>query len=855
MKSSAVRFFQARAQRVVALALCALSLGLGAVVPASAAVLSPALRAKLASRTKQASVGTVIVAFNTTTGLLPSHLLTLVLSGILGGRTFPNLGMVAVPATVAQILTLSANPAVRSIWSNEPLQYLNDETRILTGTDRLRSDPGFLALHQGLPVNGKGNFSLLINDSGIDGTHPDLHYPEHLIQNVLGLTDSGTLLGFTPNLYIENIPDTDTLAGHGTHCAGIAAGTGAASGGRYAGVAPGVNLIGYGSGAGLLILSGLGGFEYALTNQNRYNIRIISNSWGGSGVFDPNSPIAVASQTAHDRGIVVLFAAGNNGPGVGTMNPESQSPAVISVAAGTKEGGLASFSSRGVPKFERENGDFNAPTITAPGTGREFAADRGRFTLDIVSTRSETNLLANGGITQDDQELAPADLPYYTEISGTSMATPFAAGIVALLLSVDPTLSPDDVKSILTRTASQMPGFSEFEAGAGYINAYAAVDKAFHRAKPYGTYGGALDLQHYNLPIAPTTVSQSPFHIDYSPLATPGADSINSTAFTVQAGTSVLDVVATAGTVLVTGSGNTVGLLLTDPTGTIYSSGMALPLLGTPTREVLVKNPVAGPWLLEVRGVSGVAALPELSLPLSGLALPGPVDGSITQQGTTFPRVADIVGDPAEGEIDRVLANRMMDILPDGLFHPATAVTRGDLAQTLAFNTALRQSLADFPLYSDVTASQEAIAEAVTASGSTLRDYDFAPEGVLAAPGPGFAAFAPGTAVSRTDVAVALVKALGLDAAAAAGAGMDVTVTSNGQTVVVSDEADIPADLRGYVQLALDRCILTVSWSFVQSPTDPLPHLVAMVQPAGPMTRSALAFAVDHYRQAFAVGN
>ncbi len=853
MEPSVVRVFRARARRGVALALVALSFGLGAAVPASAAVLSPALRAKLAGRTKQASVGTVIVAFNTTTGLLPSHLLTLVLSGILGGRTFPNLGMVAVPATVAQILNLSANPSVRSIWSNETMQYLNDETRILTGTDRLRSDPGFLALHQGLPVNGKGNFSLLINDSGIDGTHPDLHYPEHLIQNVQGLTDSGTLLGFTPNLYVENVPNTD-VAGHGTHCAGIAAGTGAASGGRYAGVAPGVNIIGYGSGAAFLVLNGLGGFEYALANQNRYNIRIISNSWGSSGAFDPDSPIAVASQTAHDRGIVVLFAAGNNGPGIGTLSPESQSPAVISVAAGTKEGGLASFSSRGVPKFERANGDFNAPTLTAPGTGREFVGDSGRFTLDVVSTRANVNLLANGGITGDDQELAPADLPYYTEISGTSMATPFAAGVVALLLSADPTLSPDDVKSILTKTASQMPGFSEFEAGAGYVNAYAAVDKVFHRGKAYGTYGGPLDLQHYNLQLATAPLAQSPFHIDYSPLSTPGPDSINSLPFTVAAGVSVLDVVATAGSALVSGSGNTVGLLLTDPTGMTYSSGMTLPLLGTPTREVLVKNPVAGTWLLEVRGVSGVSALPEISLPLAGLALPGPVDGSITQQLTIFPRVADVVGDPAEGEIDLVLANRMMDVLADGLFHPAATVTRGDFAQTLVFNTALRQSLADFPLYSDVTASQEAIAEAVTAYGSTLRDYDFTPGGLVAAPGPGFAAFAPGSAVSRTDAAVALVKALGLDAAAAALAGTDVTVTAGGQTVVVSDEADIPAALRGYVQLALDRGILTAGWTTVQGPTDPQPRLAAGVQPAGPMTRSALAFAVDSYRQAFAVG-
>ncbi len=845
------RCFPTGAQRAIAPVLSAL-LFLGLNAGASATTLGPSLSAKLPGLADNASVGTVIVAFNTTTGLTPAHLATLTLAGISRGYTLQNLGMVAVPATAGQVRALAANPAVRSIWANDRLHYLNDQTRVLTGTDRMRSDPGFIQKNGGLPVTGKGNFSLLINDSGIDGTHPDLHFPDHLIQNVQAVTDTGTLTGFTPSLAIENVPDTDTNVGHGTHCAGIAAGTGAASGGRYAGVAPGANLIGYGSGAVLLILNGLGGFEYSLANQARYNIRIISNSWGGSGAFSADSPIAIASKLAHDRGIVVLFAAGNSGPGKDTMSPESKAPWVISVAAGTKEGGLASFSSRGVPKAGRAAGDFNAPVITAPGTGREFASDSGRFTSDVVSTRAKTNIFANGEISQADAELAPGDLPFYTEISGTSMATPFAAGAVALLLSADPTLSPDDVKSILTKTASQMPGYSEFEVGAGYINVYAAIDKTFHRSKAYGTYGGPLDLQPYNLQIATTTVAQSPFHIDYSPASTPGPGSANSTTFAVQAGISILDVFATIDDALATGNGNTVGLLLTDPNGKTYSSGIALPILDAANREVVVKNPVPGSWLLEVRGVRGLAALPEVSLPTSGAALPGPVDGSITQQVITLPAVADIQGDPAEAEIEFVLRNRMMDVESDGLFHPAGTVTRGSFAQTLVFNTALRQSLADSPLYTDTTGSLEAMAEAVTAYGSTLRDFDFTPTGMIATPGPGFSA---SSGVNRTDLAVALVKALGLDAAAAAKAGADVTVTNSGTTVVVSDESGIPAALRGYVQLALDRGILSASFSFVQGPDDPQPRLVAEVKPTNLVTRSSLAFAIDHYRQAFAAGN
>ena len=71
---------------------------------------------------------------------------------------------------------------------------------------------------------------------------------------------------------------------------------------------------------------------------------------------DPNDPIAIASKQAHDLNIVVVFAAGNSGPGKDTMNPYAKAPWVIGVAAGTKEGGLASFSSRGVLKAQRAAG-------------------------------------------------------------------------------------------------------------------------------------------------------------------------------------------------------------------------------------------------------------------------------------------------------------------------------------------------------------------------------------------------------------------------------------------------------------------------------------------------------------------
>ncbi len=115
----------------------------------------------------------------------------------------------------------------------------------------------------GLPVSGKGDFSVVINDSGIDATHPDLQLGKNVIQNVFIATGTDTLSGFTTLQALENLPNTDLNVGHGTHCAGIVGGTGQQSGGLYAGVAPGARLIGTGSGAVLFVLNALGGFEWS----------------------------------------------------------------------------------------------------------------------------------------------------------------------------------------------------------------------------------------------------------------------------------------------------------------------------------------------------------------------------------------------------------------------------------------------------------------------------------------------------------------------------------------------------------------------------------------------------------------
>ena len=97
---------------------------------------------------------------------------------------------------------------------------------------RVRTDAAMTRANGGLPLSGRGNFSVVVNDSGIDATHSDLKLGEKVIQNVEVVADTETLTGFTPLVTIENLPNTDTV-GHGTHCAGILGGTGQMSGGRY----------------------------------------------------------------------------------------------------------------------------------------------------------------------------------------------------------------------------------------------------------------------------------------------------------------------------------------------------------------------------------------------------------------------------------------------------------------------------------------------------------------------------------------------------------------------------------------------------------------------------------------------
>ncbi len=399
---------------------------------------------------------------------------------------FNNLDLVAAFATPAEITAISGLSGVQGVYPNKQLRY---SAMLHESVPTIRAD----AVHAS-GITGKG-VGIAILDSGIDGLYnPDLHYPDKTVQNIkvlVNLTDLFTFKGSlkkpakAANLFVENLPNSETSVGHGTHVAGIAAGLGTASGGYYTGVAPGAKLIGIGTGDVLFIFWALAGFDYILDHQQAYNIKVVNNSWGSSGPFDPKDPINKATKQVSSKGITVVFAAGNDGPDQNTLNPYSVAPWVIGVAAGCKtvpdathsaihcvdqtgqnrDSILADFSSRGIP------GDpLYHPDVTAPG-------------VHIVSTRASTGTVLNASDANHDFDLTSscaisvANEQYYTCASGTSMATPHVVGVVALMQeAAGGQLTPGQIASVLTQTARPLPGFALWEVGAGYVDALAAVN-------------------------------------------------------------------------------------------------------------------------------------------------------------------------------------------------------------------------------------------------------------------------------------------------------------------------------------------------------------------------------------------
>lgn len=279
------------------------------------------------------------------------------------------------------------------------------------------------------------NVTIAIIDTGIDANHSSL---DDLDDNAT--TYDPKVIAFKDLVNGKTTPYDDN--GHGTHCASIAAGTG--NGTPYVGVAPGAKLVGvkvldsHGYGRLSDLISAI---QWVIDNKDKYNIKVISLSLGASINGDDTSPLEKICDAAVDAGIVVVTAVGNFGPWYDTVVIPATAKKVIAVGAVNDRGHIAFFSSRGNTLDGRLK-----PELVAVG-------------VDVTAAKANSK---NG----------------YVTYSGTSMAAPEVAGVVALLLEANSTLTPKQIKNILISTAiDEGKDGPDPIYGYGLLNIEAALNK------------------------------------------------------------------------------------------------------------------------------------------------------------------------------------------------------------------------------------------------------------------------------------------------------------------------------------------------------------------------------------------
>jgi len=256
---------------------------------------------------------------------------------------------------------------------------------------------------------------------------------------------------------------TDSF-GHGTFMAGLIAGNGTASNGQYLGIAPESHLVSIkvATADGATTLSTvLEGLQIVDQSRERFNIRVMLLAMSSGSTLSPDSdPLTLALRKLWHHGIFVVVPAGNDGPGAGSVDSPGLDPTLMTSGAvddmGTNsvsDDQVPSWTSRGPSQF----GDA-IPEVAAPGS-------------HLVSLRAP-------GSTIDQQNPSARVGDMYFRGSGTSMAAAVTAGVGALILGANPSLSPDDVKAALIAGATPLAGADPNAIGAGVINAVAAGNAA-----------------------------------------------------------------------------------------------------------------------------------------------------------------------------------------------------------------------------------------------------------------------------------------------------------------------------------------------------------------------------------------
>ena len=279
---------------------------------------------------------------------------------------------------------------------------------------------------------------IAVLDTGVDADHPDLQ----------------GRVGTSKNFTDEAPTDTN---GHGTYVAGVAAGDGRASRGKYRGVAPHATILPGkvldrdGVGLSSQVMAGL---EWALEE----GAEIVNLSLGIAGPADGRDPLCRACDAAVERGMIVCVAAGNGGLSRSSVGIPAAARKVIVVGASDDQDAPAEFSARGPTSDGRRK-----PDLLAPGVG-------------IVSLRAQGTSMGQ-----------PVDAHYISH-SSTSAAAAQVSGAIALLLQACPQLSPGDVKDVLWLSAWSL-GQPREAQGAGRLDALGALKVA---QRPRGRVRGFL---------------------------------------------------------------------------------------------------------------------------------------------------------------------------------------------------------------------------------------------------------------------------------------------------------------------------------------------------------------------------
>lgn len=346
-------------------------------------------------------------------------------------RELPLINAFSTKVNARNLELLVQNRSVKKVWYDREVNAVLD-----VASPAVQAPPLW---QNGL--SGKG-IVVAVLDTGIY-EHPDL---------------SGRIVGFKDFINQRTSPYDDN--GHGTHVAGDIAASGSQSGFRYRGPAFEAGLVGVkvldkmGSGQLSTVIEGI---QWCIENKETRGIRVLNMSLGSPATESyVSDPVCQAVEKAWLAGIVVCVAAGNEGPQPQTIGSPAIHPLVITVGAvddnNTESAGddqVAEFSSRG-PTVD----GLTKPDVLAPGT-------------NIVSLRSPWSTLDK---KSEDSRVGT----WYTSLSGTSMATPVCAGVVAQMLQADGSVTPDQIKTRLMETATTMHLEPNVQ-GAGVINAARAV--------------------------------------------------------------------------------------------------------------------------------------------------------------------------------------------------------------------------------------------------------------------------------------------------------------------------------------------------------------------------------------------